>query len=128
MEETSHAPQADADRRDEREVVARGALVSDMALGQLDENIAAEQRAEDRFAGGKLQPHIRRAEMQPAFRKEVDNFRAEERADQGRAINENKTPVLTGAFFPKEKADDNAGKQQPRVRRDCHEKLQGAAI
>ena len=69
--------------RDEREVVAGGALIADMALGQLHKNVTAEERAEDRFAGGELQPHIRRAEMQPAFGKEIDNLRAEERADSG---------------------------------------------
>ena len=123
MEQATYSSETDADRRDEREVVTRGAGVSNVLLGQLNENVTAEQRAENRFAGGKLGPHIRRAEMHPPFREEIDEFRAEERAHQGRAVNEHEAPILARAFFPKEKADDDAGEQEPGVRRDCHGRI-----
>jgi hypothetical protein len=48
--------------------------------------------------------------MEPAFREKINDFRAEERADQGRAINEDKPPVLARTSFPKKKADRYACK------------------
>src|SRR2546423_15086781 len=91
-----------------------------MALGQFHENVTAEQRAQDRFAGGKLEPHVRRAEMEPAFREKINELRAEEGADQRRAVDEHQPPVLARALFPKKKADENAGEQEPGVRRNRH--------
>jgi hypothetical protein len=116
VEQTADAPESDADRGDEREVVAGGALVAQMAFRQLDENITAEERAENGLTGGKLWPHVGRAKVEPAFGEQVNDFRAEESADQRRAINENQAFVLPRASFPKEEANDDAGEEEPGVR------------
>ena len=120
VEKTTDTAQADADGRDESEVVAGGAVVADMAFGQLDEDVTAEQCPKDGFAGGQLQPHVGGAEMEPAFGQKVDDFRAEECADQGGDIDENEAAVLAGAAFPEKKADDDAGEKERGIRRDGH--------
>ena len=120
MEQTTDASESDADRGDKREVVTGDALVAHMAFRELNENVAAEGRAQNGLTGGKLWPHIGRAEMEPAFSEQVDDFRAEERADQRRAVNENQAFVLSRSAFPKEEADDDAGEKKPCVRRNRH--------
>lgn len=105
VQQTADAAQTDADRCDEGEVVSRRSAISDMSLGQFDKDVAAEQRAQDRFPGRELQPHVRRAEMQPAFGQYINELRAEECADQGCAIDEKEPLILASAVFPKHEAD-----------------------
>src|SRR5260370_8923570 len=94
VQQTTHPSEDDPHRRDQSEPVTRNAGVSDHALGNFDGRIPAKQRAENGFARGELQPHIRRAEMQPAFGQDINNLRPKKRAEQPGHINADQ-PVIT---------------------------------
>jgi len=115
VDHAADATEHDADRNDEGEPVAGDAVVFEQPLGDFHADITAEQRASDGFAGGEDHPAVRVVPVQPAFRAEIDELRANESGDERGDVNEHEPFITPRQPRPENDAHENSREHQPAV-------------
>ena len=115
VQNAAEATQHDRDRRDEREPVAGDAGVAKEMFGNFHRRVTAQQRAGDGFAGGENHPAMRVVPVQPAFRAEINELRAEERARKRGDVNKDEPVIAPREPGPEQDARENAREHQPAI-------------
>ncbi len=106
----------DAERRDQREQIARGGAVAERVLREFHPGVAAEQRAEHGFARREPEPAVGQRPVEPALGEHIDELRPDERAEQRRDVNHHQPGIASREPRPCEKARGDGDEKQPAVR------------
>jgi hypothetical protein len=115
VQDTSNTAKQNPQRRHHGKKIAGRASVMNQALGDFNPAVAAQKRPEDGFPRGQKHPAMGMVQQQPPFSGDVNEFGAEEGADQGPCVDEDQSVIASGEPQPEQDAPADSGEHEQSV-------------